>query len=48
MVIMALLIWCTFSVPVALVVGRMLRAADGDVPPSPPAILPPARDLVRS
>lgn len=48
MVMLALLIWCAFSIPVALVVGRMLRAADSGAPPGPPVILPPARDLVRS
>ncbi len=45
---MALLIWCAFSVPVALAVGRMLAGPVGGHPPAPPALRPPARSLVRS
>jgi hypothetical protein len=45
---MALLIWCAFSVPVALAVGRMLSGPAGANPPAPPAVRPPARGLVRS
>lgn len=46
---MALLIWCAVSVPIAIAVGRMLAGPGGN-PPGPPLLRPPApnRQLVRN
>jgi hypothetical protein len=43
--LMALLIWFAFAVPLAVAVGRMLAAPAVPRPPVPPAVRPPAGNL---
>ena len=49
MLMMALLIWCALSVPVAVAVGRILAGPGGN-PPGPPLLRQLARNhqLVRN
>ena len=43
--LMAVLIWCAFAVPLAVAVGRMLAGPAAVDPPAPPAARPPAGNL---